>query len=70
MRFVLRILFVLLAMGLLSRSVEAQDPPPSKQKVNALIQKLDSDSFAERERAFAQLKGLGEPIVHYPSQAK
>lgn len=69
MRFVLRILFVLLAMGLLSRSVEAQNPPPSKQQVNALIQKLDSDSFAEREQAIAELRGLGKPIVPYLIEA-
>jgi len=69
MRFVLRILFVLLAMGLLSMSVEAQDPP-SKQQVNALIQKLDSDSFAEREQAIAQLKDLGKPIVPHLSEAR
>jgi WD40 repeat protein len=70
MRFVLRILFVLLAMGLLSMSVEAQDPPPSKQQVNALIQKLDSDSYAEREQAIAQLKGWGKPIVPYLFEAR
>lgn len=65
MRFVLRILFVLLAMGLLSMSVEAEDPPPSKQQVNALIQQLDSDSFVARQQAIWQLKGLGKPVVPY-----
>ncbi len=69
MRFVLRILFASLAVGLLCISVEAQDPPPSKQQVNALVQKLDSDSLAEREGAVAQLKAWGKPIAPYLFEA-
>ena len=68
MQSVLRILFVLLAM--FSMSVEAQNPPPSKRQVNALIQKLDSDSFAERKGAIEQLKDLGRPIVPYLIEAR
>lgn len=70
MRCVSRILFVLLAVGLLSVSVEAQDPPLSKRRVSSLIQRLDSDSFAERERAFAQLKDLGRSVFPDLSEAR
>lgn len=72
MQSVSRIPFVLLAIALLSMSVEAgaQDPPPLKQQVDTLIQKLDSASFAERERAFAQLKELGKPVVPFLSEAR
>ena len=70
MLFALRLLLVLLTMGLLPTSVEAQDPAPSKPQVTALIQKLDSNSFAERKYATSQLKDWGKSIVPYLSEAR
>jgi hypothetical protein len=48
---------LLLALG----PAAVQDPP--QQDIPALIQKLGSDDFAEREKADQQLRDIGEPAL-------